>query len=182
MARGIRARLRSPVTPPAPLSGCLALAPRFVLTSGFFSTREVLPVFLGSSMAEHPAVNRRVAGSSPARGATSFQQLTMFREGERILAVPLFVPPLCQILRRCNRPSAFPRRSSERRCQCGSNASPSAQRSMDSSRGCWPPLAKDALPQASWWQPCGPSVRLGKPPGQPRPGVHDRSPDAPAAI
>ena len=25
--------------------------------------------FLGSSMAEHPAVNRRVAGSSPARGA-----------------------------------------------------------------------------------------------------------------
>src|SRR5919106_1592897 len=26
-------------------------------------------LFLGSSMAEHPAVNRRVAGSSPARGA-----------------------------------------------------------------------------------------------------------------
>src|SRR5688500_4476821 len=31
-----------------------------------------LPRFLGSSMAEHPAVNRRVAGSSPARGATHF--------------------------------------------------------------------------------------------------------------
>ena len=30
----------------------------------------VLPRFLGSSMAEHPAVNRRVAGSSPARGAS----------------------------------------------------------------------------------------------------------------
>ena len=29
------------------------------------------PSFLGSSMAEHPAVNRRVAGSSPARGAKS---------------------------------------------------------------------------------------------------------------
>ena len=27
--------------------------------------------FLGSSTAEHPAVNRRVAGSNPARGATS---------------------------------------------------------------------------------------------------------------
>ncbi len=47
----------------------LALAPCFVLPLGFFSSREVLPVFLGSSMAEHPAVNRRVAGSSPARGA-----------------------------------------------------------------------------------------------------------------
>jgi hypothetical protein len=30
-------------------------------------------VFLGSSMVEHPAVNRRVAGSSPARGANSFK-------------------------------------------------------------------------------------------------------------
>ncbi len=28
--------------------------------------------FLGSSMVEHPAVNRRVAGSSPARGAIVF--------------------------------------------------------------------------------------------------------------
>ena len=32
-------------------------------------------VFLGSSMAEHPAVNRRVAGSSPARGANYFNDL-----------------------------------------------------------------------------------------------------------
>ena len=55
----------------------LALTPLFVVRCGFFSTREVLPVFLGSSMAEHPAVNRRVAGSSPARGATCSQQLTV---------------------------------------------------------------------------------------------------------
>ena len=27
------------------------------------------PIFLDSSMAEHPAVNRRVVGSSPTRGA-----------------------------------------------------------------------------------------------------------------
>ena len=37
--------------------------------------RVCTPPFLGSSMAEHPAVNRRVAGSSPARGASLFKNL-----------------------------------------------------------------------------------------------------------
>ena len=36
------------------------------------------PVFLGSSTAEHPAVNRRVAGSNPARGANPTLELTPF--------------------------------------------------------------------------------------------------------
>ena len=40
------------------------------------------PTFLGSSMAEHPAVNRRVAGSSPARGAS-----LRMNAGEGCLAV-----------------------------------------------------------------------------------------------
>ena len=31
-------------------------------------------IFLGSSMAEHPAVNRRVVGSSPTRGAMKFKR------------------------------------------------------------------------------------------------------------
>ena len=30
---------------------------------------ESAPIFLGSSTAEHPAVNRRVVGSNPTRGA-----------------------------------------------------------------------------------------------------------------
>ena len=38
-------------------------------------------LFLGSSMAEHPAVNRRVAGSSPARGANLFKQLMIRATG-----------------------------------------------------------------------------------------------------
>ncbi len=33
--------------------------------------------FLDSSMVEHSAVNRRVAGSSPARGAIFFYKLNM---------------------------------------------------------------------------------------------------------
>jgi hypothetical protein len=35
----------------------------------FFIFFALYTPFLGSSMAEHAAVNRRVAGSSPARGA-----------------------------------------------------------------------------------------------------------------
>src|SRR3954462_9549744 len=37
------------------------------------------PIFLGSSTAEHPAVNRRVAGSNPARGAILFSNLRRLR-------------------------------------------------------------------------------------------------------
>src|SRR5262245_6358928 len=57
------------------------LTPRLRGMAGFRYDRWVRPltvraavspaIFLGSSMAEHPAVNRRVAGSSPARGAIS---------------------------------------------------------------------------------------------------------------
>ena len=41
--------------------------------------RVCTPPFLGSSMAEHPAVNRRVAGSSPARGANSLRKFDDLR-------------------------------------------------------------------------------------------------------
>src|SRR5215208_6941356 len=45
---------------------------------------------LGSSMAEHPAVNRRVAGSSPARGAIdSMTYGKLFREQFRRLSIRL---------------------------------------------------------------------------------------------
>ena len=40
-------------------------------------------LFLGSSMAEHSAVNRRVVGSSPTRGAilkTGFKPVFLFKE------------------------------------------------------------------------------------------------------
>ncbi len=37
--------------------------------------------FLGSSTVEHPAVNRRVVGSNPTRGACQFQALWPFAEG-----------------------------------------------------------------------------------------------------
>lgn len=38
-------------------------------------------IFLGSSTVEHPAVNRRVVGSNPTRGARQFQALWHFAEG-----------------------------------------------------------------------------------------------------
>src|SRR4029450_4124471 len=45
------------------------------------------PVFLGSSMAEHPAVNRRVAGSSPARGAKSILLIGYKPDSYRVYSV-----------------------------------------------------------------------------------------------
>ena len=39
---------------------------------GEFACSRALHVFPGSSVVEQPAVNRLVAGSNPARGATSF--------------------------------------------------------------------------------------------------------------
>jgi hypothetical protein len=41
--------------------------------------RYTLGVFLGSSVVEHAAVNRQVAGSNPARGAFHFYMLTQFQ-------------------------------------------------------------------------------------------------------
>ena len=38
-------------------------------------------IFLGSSTVEHPAVNRRVVGSNPTRGARQFPALWPFAEG-----------------------------------------------------------------------------------------------------
>ena len=38
-------------------------------------------IFLGSSTVEHPAVNRRVVGSNPTRGAKIFPALWPFAEG-----------------------------------------------------------------------------------------------------
>ncbi|GAH20926.1 unnamed protein product [marine sediment metagenome] len=38
-------------------------------------------IFLGSSTVEHPAVNRRVVGSNPTRGAKTFSALWHFAEG-----------------------------------------------------------------------------------------------------
>ena len=40
-----------------------------------------MEIFLGSSTVEHPAVNRRVVGSNPTRGARQFQALWRFAEG-----------------------------------------------------------------------------------------------------
>lgn len=42
-------------------------------------------IFLGSSTVEHPAVNRRVVGSNPTRGADNFQPFGNFAEGLFIL-------------------------------------------------------------------------------------------------
>lgn len=53
----------------------------FLLTSGK-SCAKVMVVFLGSSMAEHSAVNRRVVGSSPTRGAISRHQTGVFFYGD----------------------------------------------------------------------------------------------------
>ena len=60
--------------------------PGCVLRWGSFCRREVLPIFLGSSTAEHPAVNRRVAGSNPARGASRLSQLKSDTYKDRLLA------------------------------------------------------------------------------------------------
>ena len=54
------------------------------------------PIFLSSSMAEHPAVNRRVVGSSPTWGATSgrLQGLPLFdAETENIFSGTFFPSP-----------------------------------------------------------------------------------------
>ena len=40
-----------------------------------------MEIFLGSSTVEHPAVNRRVVGSNPTRGARQFPALWHFAEG-----------------------------------------------------------------------------------------------------
>ena len=40
-----------------------------------------MEIFLGSSTVEHPAVNRRVVGSNPTRGAKTFPALWHFAEG-----------------------------------------------------------------------------------------------------
>ena len=75
-------RLRQGVSarPPRPTPRVAACGPREVrATIGF--VRLTAPgaegqtpcLFLGSSTAEHPAVNRRVAGSNPARGANHFR-------------------------------------------------------------------------------------------------------------
>ena len=39
---------------------------------------KIIEIFLGSSMAEHSAVNRRVVGSSPTRGAIKKSRRTLF--------------------------------------------------------------------------------------------------------
>jgi hypothetical protein len=51
-------------------------------------------VFPGSSAVEQPAVNRLVAGSNPARGASQIKHLAQISSAENSLGAPLGAPSL----------------------------------------------------------------------------------------
>ena len=67
------------------------------------------PVFLGSSTAEHPAVNRRVAGSNPARGAKTYQRVTTIRQSRSVATVDDFVAMLLKDSHFSGNPAKRPR-------------------------------------------------------------------------
>ena len=73
---------RRPAAPTAALTEIFGVC--YILKIRSNIIRAVSPTFLGSSMVEHSAVNRRVAGSSPARGANIPKKLVRNPEIEKV--------------------------------------------------------------------------------------------------